>query len=194
MSKSELVQMMQLMQQFIQGLTADQFNNLIKGNGVIKYEQCKVKENTEFDQLKEAIIQKAQTQLDVEKVLYKQTKKFLAAFCKYYNMEVTTKHTKGDIYKIIARHFHIDIQETNKEDAISEFSKIEAKLQQLESVDEALNYLMMQEAIRSKSSLIQFAKTLDVYITQKQRKEEILNRIVDSIVGVKLRGRALRVE
>jgi uracil DNA glycosylase len=187
MSKAESEKLMQMVLSFIQGLTNQQYSDLLNGNRKIHLEEFvqQEKKNDEFEQIKEQLLKEK----EVETILCSQTKRYLTSFCNYYGIRILAKDPKAVLYEKIAAHFNID----NREETNSGLNKIADQLQKNNSVTEAQEYLNNEASLRTKTSLMKLARLLDVYVNQKQTKEEILNRIVESVVGAKVRSKAIRM-
>lgn len=195
MSKKETEDMLQIALNFIQGLTNEQYENILKGNASIDY----IIENNhpQFGQLKERIIREARGINDTEKILKKYTKKYLASFCEHSSIDIKARDTKAIIYQKVASHFQFDTESADNDGEKFEENKIAnigAELQNFDSLDEAREFLVNHDLLRTKTNLVKLARSLDVYIKQSQSKQAVRNRIVDSVVGSRIRSKVIRAE
>lgn len=189
MSKKETQEMLQITTDFLEGLTNKQFQDLVNGNAVIRYE---AKDNhTAYDQMMKKIKQ-ASSSADLERLLKKYTKKELASFCKKYNIEVKAKDTKKVMFQGIASHIQLVDHLSEVKSKSESWNEIESALHEFSTLDEAEDFVVKHDRLQTKKSIVAFAKSLGVYVSQKHTKQEILNRVVDSVVGARLRGIVIR--
>jgi N-glycosylase/DNA lyase len=178
MTKKESKILFQLIFEFIDRLSDKQYENLVSGNALIEY---KLKQNGEsYQQLKESLIQ-CKTINEIESILGRMLKKEIVSFCKYYKIDVKQKDTKKEMYDKIADHLKIQTQG-------DQLNEVKIKFQQMKSMEEAKQYLTSHQLLKTKKDIIRLAKLLDVYVNQKDRKDIILNRIIESVIGSQVRA------
>ncbi|MCL7746830.1 hypothetical protein [Halalkalibacter alkaliphilus] len=189
MSKEEMEQVLKIALTFVEQLTNEQYEKLVSNEASICYveEQRKGSSDDEFEKWKVSIIEEQ----DVEKVLRRKTKKEIVRFCTYYNIPTVTKDTKAILYEKISEYFQIGANtlELEKKDRIAEIGK---ELEKFDDAEQALGFLGKEKSLQTKSNVMKLAKSLDVFVNQKQSKQDIINRIVDSVVGAKVRARVIR--
>ncbi|AIF45542.1 hypothetical protein [Virgibacillus sp. SK37] len=193
MSKRDTEKVLRIALNFLEGLTMEQFQELIEGNAEIHY---KVKEKRYLREI-ERIEREARQTTDVEKILEGYTKKDLLQFCGEYNLPIKTRDTKKVIYQKIASHFGITDSggdESNRITGGDQWKPMEDALRNSSTLEEAKELLLTQDALRLKKDIVAFAKYLGVYVNQRYTKQELLERIVNSVVGSGIRGKAMRME
>ncbi|MYL45267.1 hypothetical protein GLV94_06390 [Virgibacillus halodenitrificans] len=193
MSKRDTEKVLRIALNFLEGLTVEQFQELIEGNAEIHY---KSKEKGFLKEI-QRIERKARHTTDVEKILEGYTKKELLFFCEELDLPIKTRDTKKVIYQKVADHFGIADSARHECKKISEaeqWKPIEDALRNSSTLEEAKDFLLNQDALRLKKDIVVFAKHLGVYVNQRYTKQELLKRIVNSVVGSGIRGRAMRME
>ncbi|MFB4168303.1 hypothetical protein [Virgibacillus sp. JSM 102003] len=186
MSKKETEKMLQITMEFLEGLTNKQFQDLVDKKAFIRFE-AKAYCAAEYDQIMDRIKQDS----DVEKLLKNYTKKELALFCGYHKVNIRSNDTKKEIYKKVASHLNINHWPAKKT-AESNWKQIENALNNCGTLEEARNFLANQSLLRLKKDITAFAKAQGVYVNQKYTKQELLDRIADSVVGARIRGEIIR--
>lgn len=83
-------------------------------------------------------------------------------------------------------------QSKNREvmELTAETTEMAAKLNQFSTRDEATEYLTQSMVL--KSELVKLAYLLDIYINKSDGKEKIIDKIVESTVGVRVRSKAIK--
>jgi hypothetical protein len=83
-------------------------------------------------------------------------------------------------------------QSKNREDKVStaETTEMADKLSQFLTRDEATEYLTQSMVL--KSDLIKLASLLDIYINKSDGKDKIVDKIVESTVGARVRSKAIK--
>ncbi|WP_060678315.1 hypothetical protein [Virgibacillus halodenitrificans] len=193
MSKRDTEKVLRIALNFLEGLTVEQFQELIKGNAEIHYKAKKKRYQKELQRIE----QEARHTTDVEKILEGYTKKKLLLFCEELNLPTKTRDTKKVIYQKVADHFGIADSaghECKKTVEADQWKPMEDALSCCNTVEEAKDFLLSQDALRLKKDIVVFAKHLGVYVNQRYTKQELLERIVNSVVGSGIRGRAMRME
>ncbi|MGP4106739.1 hypothetical protein [Virgibacillus sp. L01] len=186
MSKKETEKMLRITMEFLEGLTNKQFQDLVDKKAVIRFE-AKAGHTVDYDQ----IMDKIKQDWNVEKNLKNYTKKELALFCGCHNISIKPNDTKKVIYKKVASHLNINHSPAN-EIAESNWKQIENALQSCSTLDEAKSFLANQSILRLKKDITAFAKVQGVYVSQRYTKQELLERIADSVVGARIRGEIIR--
>lgn len=186
MSKKETEKMLRITMEFLEGLTNKQFQDLVDKKAVIRFE-AKTDYTNEYDR----IMGKIKQGLNVEKILKNYTKKELALFCANHNVNIKSNDTKKVIYQKVASHLKIGNSPANKIEK-SNWKQIENTLQNCNTLDEAKSFLASQGILRLKKDVTAFAKAQGVYVNQKYTKQELLERIADSVVGARIRGEIIR--
>lgn len=195
MGKQEVEKMLQMALDFLEGLTSEQFQELVDGNAVIRYE-AKVK-HTHYEELLKKIKQEANNAEDVGGILDCFKKKGLFLFCDYINLEIKTRDIKRVIFQKIASHVGIDDSpgsDSKEEAEPANWKQIEMALRNCCTINEGKDLLLNQELLSLKKNVVAFAKALGVYVNQRYTKQELLERIVDSVVGAQIRGKVIRSE
>lgn len=194
MGKQEMEKMLRLALDFLEGLSAKQFQELVEGKAKIRFE-ARVKD-THHEELLEKIKQEAKHASDVKKILEGLTKKDLIPFCSYMALKIKSKDTKKIIFQKIASHLQIDPSwyESKEITGPVKWEDIEIALHNCQTVDEGKRVLLNQDSLRWKKDIIAFARSLEVYVSQQYTKQELLERIVDSVVGARIRGKVIRLE
>ncbi|MCJ0929782.1 hypothetical protein MST22_01230 [Virgibacillus halodenitrificans] len=193
MSKRDTEKVLRIALNFLEGLTVEQFQELIEGNAEIHYKAKKKRYLKEIQKIE----REAKHTTDVEKILEGYTKKKLLLFCEELNLPTKTRETKKVIYQKIAAHFGITDSAEHECKKISEaeqWKPMEDALSCCNTVEEANEFLLNQDALRLKKDIVAFAKHLGVYVNQRYTKQELLERIVNSVVGSGIRGKAIRME
>ncbi|MEC2159711.1 hypothetical protein [Virgibacillus halodenitrificans] len=193
MSKQDTEKVLRIALNFLEGLTVDQFQELIEGNAEIHYKAKKKRYLKEIQKIE----REAKHTTDVEKILEGYTKKGLLQFGEELDLPTKTRDTKKVIYQKIAAHFGIADSAGHECKKISEaeqWKPIEDALRNSSTLEEAKEFLLNQDALRLKKDIVTFAKYLGVYVNQRYTKQELLERIVNSVVGSGIRGKAMRRE
>ncbi|WP_121616408.1 hypothetical protein [Virgibacillus halodenitrificans] len=193
MSKRDTEKVLRIALNFLEGLTMKQFQELIEGNAEIHY---KAKEKRFLKEI-QRIEREARHTADVEKILEGYTKKDLLQFGDELNLPIKTRDTKKVIYQKIADHFGLTDSAGHECKKISEaeqWKSIEDALRNSSTLEKAKDFLLNQDSLRLKKDIVAFAKHLGVYVNKRYTKQELLERIVNSVVGSRIRGRAMRME
>lgn len=178
--------MLRITMEFLEGLTNKQFQDLVDKKAVIRFE-TKADHTVDYDQ----IMDKIKQDWNVEKILKNYTKKELALFCANHNVNIKSSDTKKIIYRKVASHLNIN-NSPAKETAESNWKQIENALQNCRTLDEAKSFLANQSILQLKKDIIAFAKAQGVYVNLRYTKQELLERIADSVVGARIRGEIIR--
>lgn len=118
-------------------------------------------------------------------------------FCDYINIETKSKDSIDNLLERIYEYIknkkeHVLNYIDNKNNSEMLLQKISYRLEELNDIEEANEYLLSNNNLLTKSDLLKLAKSLNVYIEKENSNEAISRKIVDSVVGAKLRSFALR--
>ncbi|WP_164668827.1 hypothetical protein [Virgibacillus doumboii] len=183
MGKKDTEKLLHVTMEFLEGLSAKQFQALVEGKAVIRFEP-KQDDRQKHQQLKEKLKQES----NIEKILNSHTKKELIAFCKYYKINIKTR----DIKKMLIEKIILYIRDDKPEKELIDWKTIENELHNCSTLDEAKNMLANHKDLRLKNDLITFAKSLGIYVNKRYSKQEVLERIADYTTGARLRGKVIR--
>lgn len=186
----------------IMGLSDDEIENLILGKATLKYNVKNISNETRevYDSLLEKLaycneIEEIKNTIKDDKSLIKKID-FLD-FCDYINIETKSKDSIENLIERIYEYIknkkeHVLNYIDNKKEKEIVLQKISYRLEELNDIEEANAYLLNNNNLLTKSDLLKLAKSLDVYIEKENTNEAISRKIVDSVVGAKLRSFALR--
>ncbi|WP_374056860.1 hypothetical protein [Rossellomorea sp. FM04394] len=174
---------------FIESLPSNHYDTFINGGGKIQFVETKPKSQLQFEKLRDKIQKEVEKEEDVESLLKKYSKKDLHSFCEYINITTGNRDTKEILYKKISCFFSMKHRRVHEIDPLERVAFI---LREFENVKEAKDYLCGEETVKKKTDLMKLAKYLEVYVTQRQTKQAIVGRIVESVVGSKERRKAIR--
>lgn len=62
----------------------------------------------------------------------------------------------------------------------------------MKTIKDGKVFINNHATLKTKVNLIKLAKSLNVYVDQNNKKKDIQSRIVESIVGARLRGKGIR--
>src|SRR5690606_23977625 len=118
-------------------------------------------------------------------------KKEIILFCEHYEIDIKKRDTKRVIFPKIAAHFNIDYKEIVKAKERDDLDKVKEKFQPLSSVEEGRRFIANHQLLKTKKDIIRFAKLLDVYVNPKHSKDTILNRVIESVIGSRVRSKVI---
>jgi hypothetical protein len=186
MSKKESQFFFQIISEFINSLSEEQYDHLLNGNAAIEY---KVKTNSINKSLKESLLNSKAIE-DVESIFKGMLKKQILLFCEINGVDVRKSDTKKVLIEKIAAHFHkVNSESKSAEDNLK---KVREELGRYTEVEKAREFLSNHPLLKTKKEIVHFARLLDVYVHQKQSKAIILNRIIESVVGSQVRAKLIR--
>lgn len=201
-SKRDLEAMFSIINSFIKGLSVNEYENILNGSATLKYveKSLSLAEKNQFDEILNNILGVGgvlnENTMDIikEKI---ETKNQLIAFCNYLNIDLKSKDTKEDIYEkiliFIEENKEILINKINKNVSIHQMIEMIAlELEGFVDKEQALKFLLDKKVLENKSHSLFLAKVLDVNVRKESSNLEILERIVDSVVGSKLRSMVIR--
>lgn len=186
----------------IKGLSDNEIENLVLGKATLKYVMKNISNESRehYDALIEKLIycsnkEEVKNILKEDKMLIKKVD--YLDFCDYISIEIKTKDSIENLIEKIYEYI------TNKkENYLSYFDgkkdkdillqNISYKLEEFNDLEEANKYLLSESTLLTKSDLLKLAKLLNVYIEKETSNDSISRKIVDSVVGAKLRSFALR--
>ncbi|MGG0473557.1 hypothetical protein ABEY96_15320 [Priestia aryabhattai] len=202
-SKRDLEAMFSIVSNIIKNLNVNEYENILNGSATLKYveKSLTASEKSQFDVVLKKLLNLDSNEINtnfMETIKAElETKSQLINFCNYLNIEVKTKDKKEDIYEKI-----LNFVDENKEILLNKFNKgisinqtLEQIASQLENFNDknlALKFLLGNNALDNKGHLLSLAKILDVNVRKESNNGEIIERIVDSVVGSKLRSMAIR--
>ncbi len=192
MAKEDTLQLLKVVSTIIQGLTHDHYTKLLNGEATLQYVEGdpnrRHSTNLAFSQLDDQL-KNLNDSVPALNVLNERKKVVLQAFCEFLKIEISNQETKGEICKKLLVHYKIGDGETGES---SGFSQISAILEKQESREQALTFLKNEPSVRTKAQLNELAKYLEVYVPSKYKKNEVVEKIVDSVVGAQIRGNVIR--
>jgi hypothetical protein len=189
MPKQETIIVLNRLMKFIESLPSNHYDTFINGGGKIQFIEAKPKSHLQFEKLRDKIQREAEKEEDVESLLKKYSKKDLLSFCEYINITTGNRDTKEILYKKISCFFSMKQKRVHE---INPLEKIASILREFENVEEARKYLREEETVKRKTDLVKLAKYLEVHVTQKQTKQEVFDRIVESVVGSRGREKSIK--
>lgn len=187
---------------FVSNLSSAEFDSLVNGTAVIKYVEKSLTPSTKsmYDQILSELLKvdspeqytsyiKEHKELD--------TKSKLFEFCKYFNIETKAKDTMEMLITRVIDHIDKNKESLlysldRKSDIMYSINSIANKLEEFMDVQQALDFLKSNEILSSKSNLNKLAKKLNVFMEKDNSYENMLNSIIDSVVGAKIRSFAIR--
>lgn len=174
---------------FISDLSNEQYQNLLSGKAVVRYEQLEPNQRTAL------LVEKFRSDIRLLKLedIKKQFKKEeLLLISEHYNVSNKSRDTKQDIINKLVHSFGENIKSTANNDHMHQ--KLAEEIHKFDSVEKGKDYLANHPKLRTKKDIIALAKSMDVYVSQTYTKQKLLNRIAESIIGAKLRGQIIRSE
>ncbi len=178
MAVKETKLLFHILSNFISNLNDEQITNLINGTAKITYQELNNKD-------KRDVLQKASSIKEVEQTFNGMLKTEIVTFCRSQGIKVKNRDTKKELFQKIASFYNIKMEENHLNEVI-------LNLQQMNSLEEGRVFLSRHELIKTKQDLIQLAKSLDVHVQPKLRKNELLERIIKSVIGSKLRVKMIQ--
>ncbi|MCM3601258.1 hypothetical protein M3175_10995 [Robertmurraya korlensis] len=188
MAKKNVEEILQLMLDTIRHLSEDQVLKLCTGKATLQYEELST-ESDPYEQIREEI-DKAEDIKEIEQLFKNHTKKSLISICKYFQIAMKSTDTKAVLTNKIVAHFGKATVKVGEESM--EFQEIQQQLEKIETIKEGKTLINNHATLKTKVNLIKLAKTLNVYIDPTNKKKDIQSRIVESIVGARLRGKGIR--
>jgi hypothetical protein len=189
MPKQEAIIVLNRLMKFIESLPSNQYDTFINGGGKIQFIEAKPKSHFQFEKLRDKIQREAEKEEDVESLLKKYSKNDLISFCEYINITTGNRDSKEILYKKISCFFSMKQRKVHE---IHPLERVASILREFENVEEAREYLRGEETAKRKTDLVKLAKCLEVHVTQKQTKQEIVNQIVESVVGSRGREKPIK--
>lgn len=194
MGKKDAEKLMEVVTHTLKNLTITEYHNLLNGNGRLQF----VEENT--DKYHDVIqtLKGSESYEGFYRTLKNhknsKTKKQLGEFCNHLRIEIKSKDTKVVLYEKIAARFGYGKEEPSENTVDKEVIKFGKQLQNMQSIKEAEEFLYDQKNLKTKATLQTLAKIYDVHIQSRMTKEEIIKRIIDSVVGSRLKSMVIRTK
>ncbi|MBB6452572.1 hypothetical protein HNQ94_001017 [Salirhabdus euzebyi] len=187
MSKKNTARLMNLVADFIEGLTEREFQSLLNNQAKLCVE---VLDNNPDQDIFIRLKSQANSLLDIEEALKKFKKNELISLCKIHGIDVKTRDTKKVIYEKVAAH--LKVHDSEGTDVSNPYEEVKKILNNSNDREDATEYLVHHPLLKTKKDLIKLAKSYAIYVDQKYTKRDLLDRIVESVVGARLRGKAIR--
>lgn len=188
MTKRNVETILQFMLDTMEPLSEDQIKKLLDGSATLQYTELLLK-SLPYEEINEEI-HKAQDINEIEQLFKTHTKKSLVSLCRYFQIVTKSTDTKAILIDKIASHFGKTTTEIQEES--NEFRDIQLQLEKIETMKDGKTLINNHGTLQTKVNLIKLAKSLNVYVDPKNKKKEIQSRIVESIVGARLRGKGIR--
>ncbi|MGE8080050.1 hypothetical protein [Peribacillus loiseleuriae] len=200
-SKNDFEAMISIINGLIKNLTKTEYENILNGSATFKYVERSLNstEKNYFDLILSKLVKIYDEQsnpLDYIKGEL-ETKNQQINFCNYLNVDIKTKDSKEEIYNKILLYVEENIDlikgRIYKSNSIEkQIEEIRINLEACNDIQKAVKYLSNCKILEYKNNLLHLAKILDVNVRKEHHTEDILNRIVESVVGSKLRSMAIR--
>ncbi|WML43822.1 hypothetical protein [Neobacillus sp. PS3-40] len=206
MPKKNMTLFLQKIVKIIENLSEQQYEMILTDRATLKYEAFET-DPIIYINLKNHIEKQAKSLKDLKnslKMTLKSKKEYLL-FCNYLKIPIKSKDSIETLIKKMAAHF--DIKESNEgneqktedhggneQNLLGELHLISETLQKFDNVQEGKNFITNHKLLSLKKDIILFAKTIDVPVNSKLSKKDLVNRIVESVVGSKVRSMVLRGE
>lgn len=187
MSKKNVEEIFQLILDTLKQLSEEQVENLSSGSATLQYTEITKKVHP-YEEIRKKI-QQAHIS-DIEQLLTTHTKKSLQSLSKYFQIPTKSSDTKAVITNKIATHFGKSSKKIQEES--TEFENIQQQLEKIETIKDGKTFINNHATLKTKVNLIKLAKSLNVYVDPNNKKKDIQSRIVESIVGARLRGKGIR--
>lgn len=188
MSKKNVEEILQLMLDTMKHLSEDQVEKLSTGKATLQYTELSTQSHPYEDIIEE--IHKAENLKDIEQHFKTHTKKSLISICRYFQIPTKSTDTKALLTNKIAAHFGKSKVKVPEESI--EFQDIQQQLEKIETIKDGKSFINNHGTLKTKVNLIKLAKSLNVYVDPNYKKKDIQSRIVESIVGARLRGKGIR--
>lgn len=201
-SKKDFCIVSKLVVDLVNGLTEEQFNNLVSGTADIRYSEKGLdsEKKEKYNQIlyKLALEENAKNRV----MIIKQndelvTKGKLIEFCKNFKIEFKTKDTIDMIVENI-----ISYVSENKENIVYRYSRSEnlelgidelaKKLERIMDIEEARRLILESKVVENKANLIKLSKKLNVFTDREASYDTIMDNIIKSVVEAKIRSYTIR--
>ena len=200
-SKNDFEIMFSFIYSLIKNLSKAEYESILNGTGTLKYIEKPLNQTdkSHYDSILHKLVMSFDSNFDKMEILKNElnTKNQQINFCNYLNIEIKSKDSKEEIYNRIIYFVQENLEslksrldKTNTND--EELKKVQLYLEDCLNSQDAIKYLSNHKFLENKNNLMTLAKSLDVNVRKEFNNEEILNRIVDSVVGSKLRSMAIR--
>lgn len=188
MSKKNVVEILQLMLDTMKHLSDEQVEKLSTGKATLQYVELST-ESHPYKQIREEI-HKAEHLKDIEQIFKTHTKKSLLSICRYFQISTKSTDTKAIITNKIVAFFGNSTVKVPEES--TEFLEIQQRLEKMDTIKDGKTFINNHGTLKTKVNLIKLAKSLNVYVDPNNKKKDIQSRIVESVVGARLRGKGIR--
>lgn len=200
-SKKDFVLIGKVINDFINNLSESDYESLINGTSIIKLKKKELPEaarNIYSDILKELV------NSDEDKLLFEidsineiKSKMDRIKFCDYLNIPLLKKDTNEDIKAKIASYIINNkdgiLYRLNKKDNMTDsLGRIAETLERYMDENEAKEFLLACDLFSNKANSYKLASILDVYVPKDKSNEDIIDLIVSSVVGAKIRSYKIR--
>lgn len=188
MTKQNVEAVLELLLDTIKHLADDQVEKLLTGGATLQYTELS-HQNLPYEKIRQEI-NKVQNIKEIDQLFKTHTKKTMVSICRYFQIDTKSADTKAILSHKIATHFRKSTAEVQEE--IHEFQDIQLQLEKIENIKDGKMFINNHGTLKTKVNLIKLAKSLNVYVDPNHKKKEIQSRIVESIIGARLRGKGIR--
>ena len=201
-SKKDFCIVSKLVLDLINGLTEEQFNNLLNGTADIKYTE-KTIDSEKKGKYNEILYNLSLENDDSKKIeIIKQnsllnTKSKLIEFCKNLKIKTKSKDTIDIIIENIISYINKDkeniLYKYNRSESLElSIDELAKKLEDIMDVEEAKKLIHECKSVESKTNLIKLSKKLNVFIDREATYDIIMDDIIKSVVEAKIRSYSIR--
>lgn len=201
-SKKDCYILSKLFSDFINGLSESDYECLINGHATINIKKKEItsSQNEVYDSVLKKLINIEEYDLLTKELKDNNNLKKKAdriKFCEYLNITVLNKDTIPNLNDKIINYINnnkgdIIYKNSKREDVINSFEKIAEKIAKIMDEKEAREYIVNCEILSNKANLIKLANILDVYVEKDKTYEDIVNKIVSTVVTAKIRSYKIR--
>lgn len=201
-SKKDFCIVSKMVLDLINGLTEEQFNNLLNGTADIRYIERGL-DSEKKEKYNEILYKLSLEDDDLKRIEfikendYLKTKNKLVEFCKNFRIEIKAKDTIDTIIENIINYVN-----KNKESILYRYSKLESlelgidevakKLEEIMDIEEAKKLILESKAVENKANLIKLSKKLNVFTDREATYDTIMETIIKSVVEAKIRSYTIR--
>ena len=187
---------------FIDGLTEEQFNNLLNGNADIKYVEKGI--DSSIKEIYHLIMHRL-ISADSEEIIrdiiknedYLSNKQKIQDFCKFFKVEFRIKDSNEmlitNIIEFVKNNRGVLLYKYERQDSIDvKIEEIAKQLEEIMNVEEARELLKSKDILQNKTNLVKLAKKLRVFFDREAGVDTIIDTIVQSVVEAKIRSYTIR--
>ncbi len=200
-SKKDFSVVSKLILDLVNGLTEEQFNNLLNGTADIRYIEKGIdsEKREKYNEIlyKLALEERGQRIIFIKENYDLATKSKLIEFCKNFKIEFKTK----DTIDMIIEHI-VDYVDKNKENILYRYNRSEnlelgideiaKKLEEIMDIGEARKLILESKVVENKANLIKLSKKLNVFTDREANYDTIMETIIKSVVEAKIRSYTIR--